>query len=703
MEQVNELIKRIETLSEAEIELKSINLFDKNLDTLKKLFEEIQVKNKETQDFINNLDVGQIVESSMDYLADEFYDKFVPPMKFLDTLVKKTKKTEIEKELEDLRLKLRQRIIDAQKIFGDTVGKTPYALEHMESLEYMRKKLVPKLEEMTDKLNQNVSGISEEIKTELASNYKMLLDSLHKLKGEIRAAEEEVQKLASTSKWIKEQLELREQELAEKSEEAAKVKAKLDEREEELESVKEELQKELLEREAESQNIKESLKQREEELEALKEESGLSKKELQKRQKALEEQIQKTREELEKKSSESEDIKSKLSEREQELTGIIEETRKELEITATESERYKDEVQTKLEKLLQEKTSELESFKEKLNKKEQELNNLKSQMAGKEEIDIDAIKLDMRKEFDAVSEKLKMELADVIQFLEKSPKYQLLYLINNEGETNLSKVHDLFKIDEAVTRTLLDDLSKKGYINIKEIKDDFVLKIEQKLNPLSFLELEDIFESKMYLELKKLADMSAINEYFDKCIEKISEHKRENKQEAGFLLSLLYLYIYKSKNFELFNKIRPLYNELKSESFYLRLIENALTYDPWESKKSAILENLMEIPKLNILDSKYNVIESSDETYPKNGPFSITKYKPLTLIDWDEETIIEKSKLNKFTDIQTLAKWVWLNGKGANFQVNIVNSEGKKFEIIVSASTKTDAHLVIKTNELIAS
>ncbi|NVM05087.1 MAG: hypothetical protein HWN67_22390 [Candidatus Helarchaeota archaeon] len=785
MEEVNELIKKIETLSESEIELKSVGLFDANLDSLKKLFAQIQAKSKETQDFINQLDLSQIVEASMDYLADEFYDKFTPAMKFLDSLVKKSKKEEFKNELEDLRIKLRKRISEAQSVFDDTIGQTPFKLEQMESLVFMREKLVPQLEDSTEKLNQNVSGMSEEIKTELSSNYKMLLDSLNKLKGQIKAAEEEVEKLASTSKWIKEQLELREQELADKSEEAAKIKEKLDKREEELESVKQELQKELADREAESQKIKDSLKKREEELEALKEESGLSKKELQKRQKELEEQIQKTKEELEQKSSESDDIKSKLAEREQELTGVIDKTRQELEAKATESEKFKDEVQAELEQMLKDKTtelkllrdkleeteeelekqleeksseletlkkqltgkdaelgkqleeksselellkkqidekekkldnvqkettkelegktSEIESLTEQLNKKDQEVKNMQSQIVEKEEVDIDAIKNDIKKEFDEISEKLRMELDDVIQFLEKSPKYQLLYLINNEGETSLSKVQDLYKIDEVVTRTLLDDLSKKGYISIKEEKDDFVLKIEQKLNPLSFIELEDIFESNMYIELQKLSDISSINEFFDICIDNIDKHREKNKEEAGFLLSLLYLYIYKSKNFELFNKIRPLYNDLKPKSFYIRLVENTLTYDPWESKKSAILENLMDMPKLNILNTKYTELTPSDEAYPKDGPFSIKKYQPLTLIDWDEQTIVEKSTLNRFVEIQDLAKWVWLNGKGANFKVDLVNSAGKKYQIIISASKKTDAHLVIKTNELIAS
>ncbi|MHA1379726.1 MAG: hypothetical protein ACTSRG_15255 [Candidatus Helarchaeota archaeon] len=689
MEQVNELIKKIETLSEQEMELKSMTAFSKNLEGLKKLFEQIQQKSKETQDYINNLDVGQIVESSMDYLADEFYDKFVPPMKFLDKLVDKTKKLEgkkkdLAKELENLRLQLRQRIIDAQNIFSDTIGKTPYSLETMESLTTMRQKLIPKLESQTDELNKNVEGISDEINTELANNYKSLLDSLNKLKNEIRVAEEEVERLASTSAWIKEQLAQREKELAEKDAEAEKIKAELSERESELQKVKEDLQKELEERELESKKIQDEIRKREEELEALKTESTLSKAELTKRQKALEAQIAKTREELDAKASESEQIKQQLKAREDELTGKIAETQKELIAKTTDVEASKEQLQ----KQLDEKNKELEAARAELAKKEAELKQMESKV--KEGIEEEA-------------KKLKSELNEILQFLEKSPKYQLLYLINNEEEITLSKIQEVFKFDPAVVKTLLEDLNQKNLISVKKKDDDLLVKIEQKLNPISYLEIGNIFDNKFFIELNKLSDISKVNKFFDDTIVQINKYKVTNKQEAGFLLSLLYLYIYKSKNYELFNKIRTIYNELKPHSFYLRLIENALTYDQWESKKPAILENLMPTPKLNIMNKKFEDISESDESYPKNGPFSVKKYKPLTLLGWEKETNLKQSNLNKHSTVLELAKWVWLNGKGSSFKIELTNSKNKSFEIIVSSSKKVDAHLIIKENELVAS
>ncbi|MHA1385321.1 MAG: hypothetical protein ACTSR3_16335, partial [Candidatus Helarchaeota archaeon] len=608
------------------------------------------------------------------------------------------KKKELAKELEDLRLQLRQRIIDAQNIFSDTIGKTAYSLETMESLTTMRKKLIPELERKTDELNKNVEGISDEINEELAANYKSLLDSLNKLKNEIRAAEDEVERLASTSKWIKEQLAQREKELAEKDKEAELIKAELSKREEELQKVKADLQKELEAREAESKKIQEDLKRREEELKALKTESSLSKAELEKRQRELEEQIAKTKEELDAKASESEQIKEQLKAKESELTGVIEKTKKELEAKATDVEATKEQLQQQLK----EREKELEEIKIKTEKYQKQIDEKNQELAEKES-QLKALQTKIKDGLEVETKKLKSELDELIHFLEKSPKYQLLYLINNEEQTTLTKIQDVFKFDVAIIRTILEELNQSNYISVKKQNGDLLVKIEQKLNPISCIELNNIFENKMLLELNKLKDHSSINKYFDKCIHQIDKYKDTNKQEAGFLLSLLYLYIYTSKNYELFNKIRPLYAKLKDQSFYLRLIENALTYDPWESRKPAILENLMDFPKLTIMNKKFEEINEKDEDYPKNGPFRVKKYKPITLIDWEKETNVKKSEFNQFSTVRELVKWVWLNGKGSNFGVTLINSKGKSFEIIVATSEKVDAHLIMKQNELIAS
>ena len=781
MEQMNELIKKVEELAEEKLELKSIEEFQTNIEGLKVIFKGIYDKSKETQDFINQLDLAQIVEGAMEYLQDEFYDKFVPPMKFLEKLTKKMKDPKTQAELADLRKQLQRRIIDAQSVFSDTVGKTPYKLEQMESLMAIRNDLIPRLEKQTDLLNKNVDGIEDEIYEELSNNYKSLLEILRSLKLEIQetykqldANKKEVEKLVSTSAWIKEQLAEREKELVEKDAETGEIKAQLEDREKELQSVKADLDKQLEEKAAESAKIEEMLANREKELEALQDES-ISKAEMKKRQKKLEAEIAKTKKELDAKASESDEIKNQLAQREQDLMGTLEATKASMESTAVHIEEtehtkkqleeelsQKDlelerlmtqiEVQTKTilqkekevveitkqlketktvmvekekeytetRKVLTTKIEEVEvgnaeeleaeiaKLKAELERQKAEVTTYKDEVTQKEKLitqkeqEIEKIKASQKEEAAGESDLIKKEMDELLHFLEKSPKYQLLYLINNEEEIVLNEILELLKFDNVIIRSLLDELTEMKYINLKGKGEAVTAKIVHKLNPLSCIEFKTLFENKMFIDLKKQSDLKSAEKYFDKCIDQINEHKGTNKQEAGFLLSLLYLYIYDSRKFEFFTKIRELYGELKPHSFYLRLVENALTYDPWESKKSAILENLMDFPELNILTDDYEEISEDNEAYPKNGPFSIVKATPISLIDWESDAKIKQSNINQYSNLNDLAKYVWLNAKGSNFNVELKNSKGKSFKIIVSAAKKVKELIITKHQELIA-
>ena len=765
MEQINDIISKVEELSEAKLELKSIEEFQKNIGELKGTFKDIFEKSKETEDFINKLDLAQIVEDSMDLLQDEFYDKFVPPMKFLEKLTKKTKETKAKAELNDFRKQLQRRIIDAQKLFSDTIRQTPYELK-IAPLENIRNVLIPQLEKQTDLINKNVDGIEDEVYEELSNNYKELLEILRSLKLEIQEAykqleenKKEVEKLASTSAWIKEQLAQREKELEEKDAEAGEMKAQLEEREKELQAVKADLDKQLEDKAAESAKMEEMLAEREKALAALQEETSLSKAELKKRQKKLEKEIAKTKSDLEAKASESDEIKAQLAQRESELIGTIEATKASMESTAVaieetehtkkqleeqlkeknlEIERLKTEIETQT-KTIKEKETEVIEIKKQLKEtrtvmvekeqeytetrrvltkkveeaedagvSEEELNKLQKEIEEKEKIisekekEIEKIKAAQKEEAEGESEKIKKELDDLLAFLEKSPRYQLLYLINNEEKIDFPAIEELLKFDNVIIKTLLDDLTEMKFIDLKGKGEAVTASIVQKLNPLSCIEFKTIFENKMFLDLKKQQGIKETETYFDKCLDKINEHKVTNKQEAGFLLSLLYLYIYDAKKFEFFSKIRDLYAELKPHSFYLRLVENALTYDPWESKKTAILENLIDFPEMNILNTDYEEISEKDEAYPKNGPFIIEKAEPISLIDWQKEIKIEKSRINEYSNLKDLAKWVWLNAKGSNFKVELKNSKGKTYNIIVSVAKKVKELIITKHQELIA-
>ena len=59
-----------------------------------------------------------------------------------------------------------------------------------------------------------------------------------------------------------------------------------------------------------------------------------------------------------------------------------------------------------------------------------------------------------------------------------------------------------------------------------------------------------------------------------------------------YLLSVLYVYIYESKNFQFYDKIHKLFQRFRNESFYVKLLVNALHNNPWESKKTAEVEGM---------------------------------------------------------------------------------------------------------------
>ncbi len=288
------------------------------------------------------------------------------------------------------------------------------------------------------------------------------------------------------------------------------------------------------------------------------------------------------------------------------------------------------------------------------------------------------------------------ELKDVSKFLEKSPKYQILYLINNMDDCSMEKLKGLTNIDESIITLSLKDLHEKDLITLSGEGENLSIKIKQKFNPLSYLELPSVFDSEAVTKFKNYSDLSSFEEGFNQILTQINEYKDTHSEAAGYLLSVLYLYIYESKNFQFYDKIHKLYQRFKKESFYLKIVENALHNNPWESKKDGEIEGILEPSKLSVLDKSLDTLEVSSEEYPKTGPFVIESYKPLSLLVRGEEVKFQKSQLNFFTNISDLLKWVWLNGKGTSFLVKYQDATGKKSEVIVSATPQIDAQLFVK-------
>ncbi|MBD3228194.1 MAG: hypothetical protein GF329_08390 [Candidatus Lokiarchaeota archaeon] len=299
---------------------------------------------------------------------------------------------------------------------------------------------------------------------------------------------------------------------------------------------------------------------------------------------------------------------------------------------------------------------------------------------------------------------LESEIQELLQFIENSPKYQLLYLINNLGETTFDKLMELFKFNEAITKTILDEFSDKGFIEISENKENPLISIKQKLNPLSSLNLQSVYENEA---LKNLAQYSENNNFYENfrsilnLAEKLMKGDEQKKEQAGYLISVLYLYIYESKNFHLLKKIRPYINKLNPNSFYVRLVHNLFTKNPWKSDIIAQKNAIIDISDLNVFSNNFNPLNPKDENYPKNGPFVIEKYRPASIFGWEEEINMKESALNEFSTITDLLKWIHLNGKGySTIKIVLRNSNGHQYSIISSMNDKITRDTIINEFEI---
>jgi predicted nucleic acid-binding Zn-ribbon protein len=393
-----------------------------------------------------------------------------------------------------------------------------------------------------------------------------------------------------------------------------------------------------------------------------------------------------------------------------ELQTTINDTRIEVE-TKTKTIEELEENKTQLHTKVSELSQQLEETKDSLNKINSNIELLKLELDEKDRVinELEESKAQLRgeleielsKKLEERISKLEYELKEVSQFLEKSPKYQLLYLINNLGETSLLKLKELTKFDEGIINLSLQDLSQKGLVTLSGEGNALSIQIKQKLNPLSCIEQPSLFKNQVVEQFKSYTDLPSFESGFNQLLNLINEYKDVNREEAGYLLSILYLYIYESQNYQFLDRIRDLHLDLKQDSFYLRLVENAVNRNPWESKKSAELEGMVAAPALKKFKKDYKLIEDLASAYPEGGTYRIKTFRPLSLLDWGQETEVEPGSLNQFSSVEDLARWVWLNGKGNSFSIEFSDSGGQKHEVIISAADKVDAQLFIKKKEYV--
>lgn len=348
---------------------------------------------------------------------------------------------------------------------------------------------------------------------------------------------------------------------------------------------------------------------------------------------------------------------------------------------------------------LEEKSQNLETLHEKLTEFSQnidakdkiieELEQSKEQLKEK-------LEQEVGKQLEGKIAQLELELQDVQQFLESSPKYQFLYLINNLGESSLQKIKELTNFDDAVIRFLMHEMVEKDFITITGEGEDITVKVKTKLNPLSLIKLKTIYENETVNSLKNYSDLPSFEKAFEEILPKINQYKENNRQEAGYLVSVLYLFIHVSGNFHLFNKLQDIYLELRPESFYIHLIENVLNTKRWVARKTAELEKMIDNINLKIYNKNLKILEETDENYPQNGPFHIKTYQALSITEWSDEIKVDKTNLNYFPTLNDVMRWIWLKGQGTQFKILIIDRNNREYELIISPFNAVNAQLIIK-------
>jgi hypothetical protein len=581
--------------------------------------------------------------------------------------------------LNEYRGEIQKSIVDFKQLYHDNFKSDKFTVDLDENFVSTVNKSFTDLSQEVDKLItefgtalsayqevpiQLLSDLREEVNS-FQQTKTTAVEELEKGKAELEAKLDDLEKGKVELEAISGDLDKRKMELEAKVTDLETAKAELEAKSGDLEKEKTELEAKIKDSETNVAGLNQYIETKTKQIEEL--ETNVSN--LEKEKETLLAELEtkaKMLEELEKSKSEL------LSDKEQ-LTGELELKIKAIEDSTKELE-GKNQVISDLELIKQES----ESLKEELTKKTEDNKQLETKIST-----------------------LEFELKEVTKFLEKSPKYQLLFIINNLGKTSTKKLRELTKFDEGIITTALNELSVKDLITTSEEKGNIFVEIKQKLNPLSCLELPDVFDSEAIINLRNASDTSTFKQYFDEILTLVGKYKTDQPQVAGYLVSILYLFIIQSRNFQLFDKIQDAYHDLKGDSFYLKLAENALNRSPRESEKNATLEGLKETPELKTFTKELEKLTESDKAYPKKGPFQVKKYQSLSILNWDEEVEMKDSDLNQFSTVPDLVKWVWLNGQGSNFLIQLTDKEGNKHEIVISDSEKIDAHLFVKKQEVV--
>jgi predicted nucleic acid-binding Zn-ribbon protein len=657
-----------------------INELTTNLEIKEKNIVEIQESNQTLLSEKNALnDQISDLKSRVNSLNEEIQSKNVQIGQINDTLNSKeqeiTKLKTSKDDLEGLKADLdkeKEELISKNEILNNQILELRKELEESKTkLENKDNNLV-ELQNERRELDEKVKALRTE-KEELNNKNMELGNKLNALNVEIESKNTKIEQINAT-------LSSKEREIIELK--TAKdglegIKTNINKEKEELISKNEilnnqmlQLKKELEESNAklenkdnnltELQNLRQELDEKAKYLQAEKEELNNKNIELENKVKEAENKIKDLGNNFDSKISELEGLKGEYTNLTQEKSELISNN---------------SELQNQINKI----TSEKQLLEQKIKEK-----------------DILITELEPLKDQAEKTDQLEAEIKELLQFIENSPKYQLLYLINNLGETTFNHLVELFKFNEAITKTILDEFSEKEYIEISGDEENPIITIKQKLNPISYLNLESVYHHEKIYKLANFSDDSSFNTNFHGLIDLVDEKIEEHKEQAGYLISVLYLYIYESKNFHLLKKLRPYIDRLNPNSFYIRLVNNMFSKKRWKSDIIAQKNTIIDISKINIFSENLELLEPENENYPKDGPFTIEKYRPLSIFEWEDTISVKDTALNKFKTIPDLLKWIHLNGEGYNsFEITIRDSMDKRDVIISSTTDKITTDTII--------
>lgn len=290
-------------------------------------------------------------------------------------------------------------------------------------------------------------------------------------------------------------------------------------------------------------------------------------------------------------------------------------------------------------------------------------------------------------------QQFERELKDLLRFIEKNPRYQVLYAITNSKSTSVSKLSSMLTIDESIVKAIVEDLAAQELVKVSRQESEVAVEIVQPLNPISCISSFSPEEAAIIQTFAGASDPAAVETSFQSMKELITRMRETDGEKAGFLASLAFFKMHESRSFHWFPAIRDTMEEVRPRSFYVRLVENMFSAPLHEKQTNYLLDRLGEMPRLMILGLDLKELVPGTPDYPSSGPFSIESITGADIAAKNATAGI-RPELSKFATIQGAALFSWFSSKLGKIQVGLKDASGTQISIIVTDRALFDAEVV---------